>query len=58
MNTRQFMAFVAILILLMFMAQTIVALSAFGGVGVYFISPHFVFSIFVILVIYMLAWRK
>lgn len=60
MDYRKFMAGVAIAILLTFMAQTMIALTAVSGVGVgaYLTSSHFVFSIFVILVIYILAWRE
>lgn len=53
------MAAVAIAMMLAFMVQTIVTLTAAGfGVGAYVTSAHFVFSVFIILVIYVLAWKK
>lgn len=59
MDYRKFIAAVAIAMMLAFMAQTIYSLTAAGfGVGAYVTSAHFVFSIFVILVIYVLAWKK
>lgn len=58
MDYRKFIAAIAIAILLTFMVQTMAALASYGGgLGMYLTSSHFVFSIFVILVIYILAWR-
>lgn len=57
---RKFMAFIAILILIAFQIQIFGMMAAYGGIGfgAYVTSPHFIFTIFVILVIYVLAWRK
>lgn len=57
LQSKRILAIIAIIMLLFMHIRTMVALSGTGGVIAYVTTPYFVFAIFVIVVIYVLAWK-